>query len=99
MLREVRARVRQVVQRASLIESCAEQRREIIARQRALEQAEDGVFELIGVHTPAQKDEWMLSIAASMIDSGVCVCVCVCVARGKGLLVCVCVCVSVCVSE
>jgi hypothetical protein len=69
MLREVRARVRQVVQRASLIESCAEQRREIIARQRALEQAEDGVFELIGVHTPAQKEEWMLSIAASMIDS------------------------------
>jgi hypothetical protein len=69
MLREVRARVRQVVQRASLIESCAEQRREIIARQRALEQAEDGVFELIGVHTPAQKEEWMLSIAASMFDS------------------------------
>ena len=59
MLREVRARVRQVVQRASLIESCAEQRREIIARQRALEQAEDGMFKLIGVHTPAQK-EWML---------------------------------------
>jgi hypothetical protein len=58
-----------VVQRASLIESCAEQRREIIARQRALEQAEDGVFELIGVHTPAQKEEWMLSAAASMIDS------------------------------
>ena len=69
MLREVRARVRQVVQRASLIESCAEQRREIIARERALEQAEDGVFELIGVHAPAQKEEWMLSIAASMIDS------------------------------
>jgi hypothetical protein len=61
MLRQVRARVRQVVQRASLIESSAEQRREIIARQRALEQAEDGVFELIGVHTPAQKEEWMLS--------------------------------------
>jgi hypothetical protein len=69
MLREVRARVRQVVQRASLIEGCAEQRREIIARQRALEQAEDGVFELIGVLTPAQKEEWMLSILASVIDS------------------------------
>jgi hypothetical protein len=38
------------------------QRREIIARQRALEQADDGVFELIGVHTPAEKEEWMLSI-------------------------------------
>ena len=60
MLREVRTRVRQVVQRANLIESCAEQRREIIARQRALEQAEDGVCELIGVHTPARKEEWML---------------------------------------
>ena len=64
MLREVRARVRQVVLRASLIESYAEQRREIIARERALEQAEDGVFELIGVHTPAQKKEWMLRQAA-----------------------------------
>jgi hypothetical protein len=34
-----------------------------------LQQAEDVVFELIGVHTPAQKEEWMLSTVASMIDS------------------------------
>ena len=60
MLREVRARVRRVVERASLIESCAEQRREIISRQRALEQAEDGVFELIGLSTQEEKEEWML---------------------------------------
>ncbi len=64
MLREVRARVRQMVQRASLNESCAEQRREIISRQRALEQAVDGVFELSGVHTPAQKEEWTQSSGA-----------------------------------
>ena len=69
MLEEVRACVRQVVERVSLIESCAEQRREIVSRQRALEQAEDGVFELIGVRTPEEKEEWMLSAAAQTIDS------------------------------
>ena len=54
LLREVRSRVRCVVERASLIESCAEQRREILSRQRALK-SEDGVFELIGVRTQDQK--------------------------------------------
>jgi hypothetical protein len=51
MLREVRARVRQVVERASLIESCADQRREIISRQHAVDRAIKGMFQLIGAFT------------------------------------------------
>jgi hypothetical protein len=62
MLREMRARVRHVVERSSLIESCAEHRRDIISRQRAVERARDGMFELMGVHTPEERgrlgEEW-----------------------------------------
>ena len=62
LLREVRARVRQVVEQASLIESCAEQRRAIISRQQAVERAREGVFELIGVRTQEEQAEHWDSI-------------------------------------
>ena len=78
LLREVRARVRQVVEQASLIESCAEQRRAIISRQQAVERAREGVFELIGVRTQEEQAEYWDSIQVIYLKY-VCVCVCVCV--------------------
>ena len=50
MLREVRARVRQLVERTDLIESCAGQRREIISRLHLVQQASDGMSKLIPAH-------------------------------------------------
>jgi hypothetical protein len=55
MLRKLRARVRQMVERADLIEICAEKRCDVIDRQQVVERATEGVFELIGVRTPEAK--------------------------------------------
>ncbi len=55
MLRKLRARVRQMVERADLIEICAKQRYDVMDRQQVVERATEGVFELIGVRTQEAK--------------------------------------------
>ncbi len=55
MLRKLRARARQMVERADLIEIRADQRDDVIKRQQVVERATEGVFEIIGVRTSEAK--------------------------------------------
>jgi len=60
MLREMRAGVHDLVGRTSLQEVCSAQRVEIMARQQALDRAKDGMFELLGIQTPEERQDWEL---------------------------------------
>jgi hypothetical protein len=62
MLQELQASVRdRLVGRVSLRETCAEQRLEIISKEEALHRAKEGIFELLGLTTPEERQEWKKS--------------------------------------
>jgi hypothetical protein len=59
MLQELQASVRdRLVGRVSLRETCAEQRLEIISKEGALHRAKEGIFELLGLNTLEERQEW-----------------------------------------
>jgi hypothetical protein len=59
MLQEFQSSVRdRLVERVSLRETCAEQRLEIISKEEALHRAKEGIFELLGLTTQEERQEW-----------------------------------------
>jgi hypothetical protein len=55
MLQELRGRVGQCVERSNLVESCGEKRRDVLSQLALVERARDGMFELMGMHTPVMR--------------------------------------------
>jgi hypothetical protein len=59
MLQELQASVRdRLVGQVSLRETCAEQRLEIISKEETLHRAKEGIFELLGLKTQEERQEW-----------------------------------------
>jgi hypothetical protein len=59
MLQEFQSSMRdRLVERVSLRETCAEQRLEIISKGEALHRAKEGIFELLGLTTQEERQEW-----------------------------------------
>jgi hypothetical protein len=65
MLQELRSSVRdRLVERVSLRESCFEQRLDITSREQALHRAKEGIFELLGLTTPEERQAWEMKGAS-----------------------------------
>ncbi len=59
MLQELGSSVRDhLLGRVSLRETCAEQRLEIMSKEKALHRAKEGIFELLGLTTPGERQQW-----------------------------------------
>jgi hypothetical protein len=59
MLQELQSSVGDhLVGQVSLRETCAEQRLEMISKEEALHRAKEGIFELLGLTTPEERQEW-----------------------------------------
>jgi len=55
MLRDLLTRVRDIVHRSSLVESCATKRLELVSRKQELDRAQEGLFNHVGAHSEAEK--------------------------------------------
>ena len=65
MFRDVRVLVHGLVERSELLETCAQQRADILGRYHAVQRARDGIFELIGLHTAEEREEWEKTLTYS----------------------------------
>ena len=66
-----RSRIHDLIGQLGLMESCAAQRLDIMSKKMVLEQAKEGMFELLGVRTPKERQAWELQIAEAVIDSNI----------------------------
>ena len=69
MFRTLRTRVHAVVHRTSLVENCADKRRELIARKQELDRATEGMWRILGVDSEAERQKLMSIYESCQVDS------------------------------